>query len=374
MMQSTTIAGITVLLALTVFAPALQAAQPSSPPGVIVNRGVVELETLGSAGISVRIAEDLADIIDDGATRRVVPVVGRGSLQNVTDLKFLRGIDMAIVQIDALDYVKERGLFPGIENSVSYVTKLYNEEFHLLVRRDIGSITDLANRRVNVGPSTGGTAMTAGRLFEVLKLPVTITADSPAVALERLRSGEIDAMAFVAGRPAPLLAGITKDDGLHFLDIPFNSAVSAAYLPARLTSTDYPVLVSPDHPVSTVAVGSVLLAAELQQIPERQRNVANFVDTFFTGFQALLTPGRHAKWHEVNLAAELPGWRRYGPADDWLKRNVQIASAPSPDDLKLMFSRFVDERRRATGGTPMTPKEIEDLFLQFQRWQAAAQR
>ena len=71
----------------------------------VINRGVVELETSGAAGISVRIAEDLANLVDDGATRRVVPVVGKGSLQNLTDLKYLRGIDMAIVQSDALDQV-----------------------------------------------------------------------------------------------------------------------------------------------------------------------------------------------------------------------------------------------------------------------------
>src|ERR1700719_3991644 len=69
----------------------------------MVNRGVVELETSTSAGISVRIAEDLANLIDDGATRRVVPVVGRGSLQNLLDLKYLRGIDMAILQTDVLE-------------------------------------------------------------------------------------------------------------------------------------------------------------------------------------------------------------------------------------------------------------------------------
>src|SRR5437763_5467579 len=62
----------------------------------VINRGVVEIETSGSAGISVRVAEDLANLIDDGATRRVVPVVGKGSLQTLTDLRYLRGIDMAL--------------------------------------------------------------------------------------------------------------------------------------------------------------------------------------------------------------------------------------------------------------------------------------
>ena len=48
---------------------------------VAINRGVVELETAGTAGISVRIGEELANLIDDGATRRLVPVVGKSALQ-----------------------------------------------------------------------------------------------------------------------------------------------------------------------------------------------------------------------------------------------------------------------------------------------------
>src|SRR5438270_150128 len=126
---------------------------PAAPPdqGVTaINRGVVELETSGAAGISVRIAEDLANLVDDGATRRVVPVVGKGSLQNLTDLKYLRGIDMAIVQSDVLDYAKEQKLLPGIEASMTYVTRLYNEEFHLLAGANIRNIGELANKKINV--------------------------------------------------------------------------------------------------------------------------------------------------------------------------------------------------------------------------------
>src|SRR5579863_7613594 len=94
---------------------------PAAPPLVTesgVNRGVVELETLGT-DVSVRIGEDLAVITDDGATRRLLPVVGKGSLQNIVDLKALRGIDMAIVQVDVLDYAKQQGMFPGLAGSLT---------------------------------------------------------------------------------------------------------------------------------------------------------------------------------------------------------------------------------------------------------------
>jgi TRAP-type uncharacterized transport system substrate-binding protein len=73
-------------LLLTVF-PVVTALAPAiAQQSVVTNRGVVELETAGTAGISVRIGEELANLIDDGATRRLLPVVGKGALQNLIDL------------------------------------------------------------------------------------------------------------------------------------------------------------------------------------------------------------------------------------------------------------------------------------------------
>ena len=336
---------------------------------VSVNRGVVELETTRTDGISVRVAEDLANVIDDGATRRVLPVVGKGAVDNLTDLKLLRGIDMAILQTDVLDYARQQNLFPGIENWATYIAKLYNEEFHLLARQDIKTIADLANQEVNVDFRSTGTAVTAGRLFDLIKVPVTAVNDVPEVALDKLRKGEIAAIAFVAGKPAPLFRNLDGNGGLHFLAIPLNPAMTAAYVPTRLTAADYPGLVPDDQPVDTVAVGAVLLAANLQQGSERYRNLVNFVEAFFTGFQSLLEPGHNPKWREVNISAELPGWRRFPPAEQWLQRNVQVASTPNLQDLRAIFSRFIDERQQASGGTPMTRQQKDELFGQFDLWQ-----
>ena len=90
---------VSVLLGLSGIATPAQAQQSA-----VINRGVVELETTGTSGISVRIAEELANLIDDGTTRRLVPVVGKSALQNLIDLKYLRGIDMAILPVDVIEY------------------------------------------------------------------------------------------------------------------------------------------------------------------------------------------------------------------------------------------------------------------------------
>ena len=360
------------IVALLIGAGAVGAAALTTETGV--NKGVVELETMGANGASVRIGEDLANAIDDGATRRVLLIVGKGSLQNIIDLKALRGIDIAILQADVLDYARQQNLFPGIERSFTYVTKLYNEELHLLARGDIKTVADLANQKVNVDVPGAGSGITTRRLFELLRIKANLTDDDQGVAIEKLRKGEIAAVAFVAGKPAPLFVGLDGKDGLHFLSVPLNPAITAAFVPTRLTAEDYPGLVPPDQPVDTVAVGTILAAANLPVLSDRYRNLANFVDAFFTRFQSLTEPGRHPKWREVNLAAEFPGWVRFPPAEQWLQRNVAMASNVKPQDLKTIFSRFIEERQQASGGQVMTQQQKDELFNQFQRWQSGLAR
>jgi uncharacterized protein len=338
-----------------------------------VNRGIVELETMSANGASVRIGEDLANIIDDGATRRVLPIVGKGALQNIIDLKALRGIDLAIMQADVLDYARQQNLFGGIERSFTYVTKLYNQELHLLARADIKTVADLGNQKVNVDVPGAGGGITTRRLFDLLRISATLTNDDQGIAIEKLRKGEIAAIVLVDGKPAPLFQGLDGKDGLHFLSIPLNPEIAAAFVPARLTAQDYPSLVPSDQPVDTIAVGTVLAAANFPALSERYRNLAIFVEAFFSRFPLLTEAGHHPKWREVNLAAQLPGWTRFAPAEQWLQRNTPVATVNS-EDLRTVFLRFVTERQQAAGGQPMTQQQIDELFSQFERWRSGQAR
>jgi TRAP-type uncharacterized transport system substrate-binding protein len=328
------------------------------------NRGLVEIIT-ASDGASIQMAEDIASVLDDGATRRVLPVVGHGSVQNVVDLKALRGVDLAIVQSDVLEATKQKKLVPGVE-TINYIAKLHNEELHVLARPEIARIEDLAGKKVDFG---GGAAVTGAAVLDILRIKVEPVFDDHALALQKLKSGEVAAMAFVAAKPTPLFE-VVRGEGLHFLAIPLKPELASAYVPAQLTNEDYPRLIAADAPVDTIAVGMVMVVANLTPTTERYRNVVNFVDAFFTQFPRLQEAPRHPKWTEVNLTAELPGWKRFPPADTWLKRNV-VAQAPTLDEKELreIFAKFLDERTRLSGGPAMSPQEKEQLFDQFRRWQ-----
>jgi hypothetical protein len=51
------------------------------------------------------------------------------------------------------------------------------------------------------------------------------------------------------------------------------------------------------------------------------------VEAFFSRFEEFQRPPRHAKWLEVNLAAQVPGWTRFGVAQEVQQR---LAGTPAP--------------------------------------------
>jgi uncharacterized protein len=349
------------------------AANPTNPANAAVaqaNAGTVGVISGGVDGTYIRIASDLAAVLDDGDRLRVLPVVGKGSLQNITDILLLRGIDIGIVQSDVLAYAKSRQLHPGIEKSIQYITKLYDEEIHVLARQDMVKLDDLANQKVNVDVRGSGTSMTAAVLFEGLGIPVQATTDDQNTALEKLKRGEIAALVYVAGKPARLFSGVGADTGLHLIPVPITNPLLETYLPSRFDHADYPLLVPDGASVDTIAVGSVMAAFAWPPGHERYKKVARFVDTFFGKFQSFMQPPRHPKWKDVNLAAQVPGWTRFAPAQDWLMR--QSVAGTAGGSLQGDFDGFMARSGNATAN--LTAAQKEKLFREFLVWQNSRSR
>lgn len=277
------------------------------------NQGTVGIMAGGVDGTYIRIAADLMNVLDEGDRMRVVAMLGRGSVQNLRDIVLLRGIDIGIVQSDVLAFARREQMLPGIDRLVQYITKLYDEEIHLLAREDVGSVQDLAGKTVNVDWRGSGTAMTSSLVFEALGVNVQFAHDPQDLALTKLRNGEIAAAIYVAGKPARLYAAIPPGSGLRFVPIPATPALLETYLPSSLSSSDYPNLIPAGSEVETIAVGAVMAVYAWQPGTERYRKVARFVHAFTRRFDEFLQPPRHPKWREVNLAARVPGWTRFDP-------------------------------------------------------------
>lgn len=315
-------------------------AYAADPRGVGANSGTVGIVSGGVEGTYVRIAADLAAVLDDGDALRVLPMLGKGSVQNLKDIVLLKGIDVGIVQSDVLAYAKRERLLPNLDRRVKYITKLYNEEMHILAAPDVTRIEDLAGRKVNFDVQGSGTHMTASLVFDMLGIKVEPQGNDQSLALEKLRRGEIAAMAYVAGKPTRLFRDLKAGDGLHFLSIPMSAALLDTYLPSRLTSADYEGLIKPGEQVDTVAVGAVMAVYGWERDLERHRKVARFVDAFFGKFDEFLKPPRHPKWKEVNLAADVPGWTRFEPAEQWLRQGAAQGAAGRTADGKTVMKEL----------------------------------
>lgn len=287
------------------------------------NAGTVGVISGGVQGTYVRIAADLASVLDDGAQLRILPIIGRGSVQNIADMLFLRGVDVAIVQADVLAYMRRERMYPGIERTVQYITKLYDEEVHILARADIARVEDLAAQPVNVDVAGSGTSMTATVVFDALGIQPQMLHDNQATAMAKLRRGDIAALVYVTGKPASLFASIAAADaaGLHFLPVAMTPGLLDTYLPAGLEHARYPGLVPDGPPVETLAVGAVMAAYAWTPGSERYAKVARFVDAFFAKFPRFQEPPNHPKWTDVNLAVRLPGWTRFPAAQAALQRD-----------------------------------------------------
>src|SRR5439155_7313598 len=139
---------------------------------------------------------------------------------------------------------------------LQYITKLYDQEIHILARNDIHSLKDLRDERINFGTYESGTYTSASRIFEALGIPVQSTIYPQPLALEKLRRGEIAAMVYTAGKPARLFQTVKREEPLHFLSVPGNEALRKSYKQAELNGHDYPDLIEKEKPVATLSVGT----------------------------------------------------------------------------------------------------------------------
>jgi TRAP transporter TAXI family solute receptor len=335
----------------------------------------VTIMTSGLTCTCARFAEDIRNVVNDLRPDgiRVLPMSGVGGLQNLQDVLFLKGIDMGVVDEDNLVLLKKRdpGLYANIEQSVQYITKLYNSEFHVLARPDIKSFDDLRGKRVSFNLKDSQTEVSADVVFNMLGIDVQRVNLDNDEALKRLRQGDISAMIVLSGAPQAAMLKVTKADNLHFLPLDERSLpkhdvrpILAKYLPVELTHEEYPDVIPQGTTVSTVGNRSLLVTYAWPEGTVRYNRVAKFVTEFFNKIDQFRDGARHPKWADVILAADMPGWIRYKPAADWL-----AAHRPAPAvAMRPAFDQFVQNYAQTNGQKPMSDRDREALFVKFQQF------
>ncbi|MEJ2227196.1 MAG: TAXI family TRAP transporter solute-binding subunit [Alphaproteobacteria bacterium] len=267
---------------------------------------------------SLEVANDLSRTLNEYPILRIVPMVGTSAIQNINDLFALENVDLAIVNMDVLTYLKRNKRMPGIEERIRYIAKLHSEEFHLLSRMKYMCLAELTGRKVNFGPEGSSSALTAQAVFAASKVQVQPQYLDPAVAIEKLRTGEIDATVFVSGKPTSAFSKIRYTDSVHFLDVAYDGDLQQNYLPAIMTHDDYPDLIAPNETVSTIAVSAVLITGASSPKSPGYKKLTRFVERFFSRFDELEEKPNHTKWREVNFKLPISGWARFLPAEKWV--------------------------------------------------------
>ena len=333
-----------------------------------LNANTITVMTGTIGGTYVQFGADLASVLDEGDQIRVLPIVGRGSVQSIADILFLKGVDLGIMRADTLDYLERKGYTGNIRGQFAYITKLYNEEMHVVAKTSIKSLGDLNGKRVAVDLPNGGTFVTAITIFERLGIKPVYAFIEQRVAYEKLKNGELDAVVAVQGSPSKGVSQVNGDD-LHLVPIPYGGPLQNDYLPSVLKAEDYPSLIPPGGRVDTVAVPALLAAYNWSPKTERYRKVEHFVQKFFGQLQSLQQPPFHPKWKEVVLSAPLKGWNRFPAAQEWLDKNSAATS-----DARQKFEQFMGAQAQdAVRQDTRALENEQDLYQQFLNWRKSNQ-
>lgn len=277
-----------------------------------VNQGTVGIMCGRTSASFLYFCEDIASVLNDdvGYSLRVIPMVGSGAVRNVEDILYLKGVDLAMTFADTLDFMEKQGIHPNIKENVRYVTRLWDTELHIVASKEFKSIYDLEGQKVNFSSIGSGTYLTMTNLFEAHGLQVDVQSDKKSIARERLKKGEIAAMASNSAIPWPFAEQFDSEDEVHLIDIP-PDWVPRGYETTSLSSDVYPNLIAAGETVRTLRNPAVLLAYNWDADHPRCAKVQRFVTALNERFPELQNGSYEPKWQDVDLKTDVKYLERW---------------------------------------------------------------
>lgn len=300
--------------------------------------------TGGPKGTYIQIGRDIARTVAT-CGRDLTVVESAGSLENFAGVRNRRNTQFGIVQSDVLEYLKtyEAGdaELQQAVRGVRIMFPLYNEEVHLLAKKEIATARDLAGRKVAVGVLDSGTYLTSTLVLDILRVTsaerLKIATDE---GFEKLMAGEIDAVFYVAGAPAKLF-DTDRIDPAKFHLLSLNEApLKATYVASTLPARTYPWQADA---VELVAVKAVLMTFDYNikgnaYQRESCRAVADFASLILGGLDDLKANG-HPKWKSVDLTDLPPGWN----VGQCVKTGMALAYKPKCEAASQPAAKAADD-------------------------------
>lgn len=321
-----------VLLSAYLFSTAVNTAQAGS----IINQDQISIVTGLKTGTYYIFGRDISEVAKkSGIEINVKP--SEGSIDNIKSINNDgSNITLGIVQSDVLGFLG-RSKNPDsikIASNLRMVFPFYNEEVHVLARKEIKEFKDLQGKKVAIGEEGSGNMLTSINLFSIMGVTPAESQKIPsAQSVVAVLKGEIDAAIFVGGKPVRLfknLEDLTLPenqkyapmlDNIHF--IPLSGAkMLEEYKPAEITPNDYSFV---KEVVPTIAVQAVLVSYDLSQENDKRRcnQLGEFAKILRDNIQILKEVG-HPKWKEINLDANVNIWKKDSCA--WAEQNSKETS------------------------------------------------
>jgi TRAP-type uncharacterized transport system substrate-binding protein len=337
-----------------------------------VNANTVTIIGGSITGTYIRLIDDISRSIGTQNDLRILPIRGSGGT-NVRDILYLRGIDMGIVRSDLFDAFRGQKHYENLEQRLTYIAVLHQEEFHLLTSNpEIRTVQDLEGKVVAFPYKAHISGLS---LFKKLGIKIRkVVHGTMFTAAAQEKAGEVDAILRVIGKPFGAVDRVLKlNPDLRFIPIPYDDRlIDSNYLPSSFKKEEYPEFVKDESGrVPTVAVNAVLGAYNWQPGTDRHRRLVKFTEAFFSRYGEILDrKGRHPKWSEINPRAKIAGWKRFPAAAAWLANNAKSARPAVTSNEEEMFKKFITFYRStqnvaASGGSQNNEQR---MFKEFLKW------
>lgn len=148
-----------------------------------------------------------------------IPATGEvtgGPVQNVTLVETGEHLMGLVTMGPAYDaYVGKSELMPGLEHtSIRALFPMYQTPFQVVALKSSGitSVSDLAGKRVSVGPKGGTPGTYWPKFMEALGVSANVSYAGASDAASQLKDGLIDAFAFAAGVPISAFSQLAAEN------------------------------------------------------------------------------------------------------------------------------------------------------------------
>lgn len=263
-----------------------------------------------------QLVHNLEAELEQESNLRIVPIMGKNHVQSVFDLLYLKGIDLALLRADALEYVRRNADMDSVLRVTRNIAKISDEKLIVVASTDYDSIEDLDGQVVGFGIHGSGEFVTGSLAFDIMGIESIPIEVDEVTAIERVKSGELAAIVYLLRAPDAIqtgtdleaskaMAALKADEEVHVLPLPESEAMSAIYRPTTLTNDDLP-LIPAGESIASYSVDVILAAYNFRDANIRSQKQERFVNAFVDGLDGLQSDVYQPVWKRVELGLQTP--------------------------------------------------------------------